>query len=207
METLISKWNELYKSKNYVYGTLPNVYFKSVIEKYRLKGNILLPGEGEGRNAVFAATKGLNVFAFDISSEGKAKAMLLANNNNVNICYNIGDFIKMEYANNSFDVVALIYAHFPSDIQSLYNEKIFNLLKPQGIVIIEGFSKNNLFLKHHNSDVPAIAFDKLYTTESIKKDFSNFEILNLEEKIIDLKEGLYHEGNASVVRFLGKKTN
>ena len=61
--------------EEYAYGITPNVFFKETIENYDLKGEILLPAEGEGRNAVYAAKNGLKVTAFDISREGKNKAL------------------------------------------------------------------------------------------------------------------------------------
>lgn len=66
-------WNGKYSSKEYIYGTEPNEYFKSALEKYR-PGTILLPGDGEGRNAVYAAKKGWQVTAFDFSNAAKEKA-------------------------------------------------------------------------------------------------------------------------------------
>jgi hypothetical protein len=55
-------WDERYADEEYVYGTTPNQYFKQELEKLT-PGKILLPGEGEGRNAVFAATQGWKVTA------------------------------------------------------------------------------------------------------------------------------------------------
>jgi hypothetical protein len=45
----------------------------------------------------------------------------------------------------------------------------------------------------------------LYSEEEIIKDFSNFEVLQLEEVEIDLNEGKYHKGIAKMIRFIGKK--
>ena len=47
-------WNERFSSDTYLYGEEPNPHFKEFIDNNH-KGNILLPGEGEGRNAVYAA--------------------------------------------------------------------------------------------------------------------------------------------------------
>ena len=52
-------WDKRYAEKDYVYGIEPNQFFKEVLDKYSFKGKILLPAEGEGRNAVYAAKKGL----------------------------------------------------------------------------------------------------------------------------------------------------
>jgi hypothetical protein len=59
-------WNKRYAAKEFAYGTKPNAFFKMSLEKYHSKGSLLLGAEGEGRNAVYAATKGLAVFAFDL---------------------------------------------------------------------------------------------------------------------------------------------
>jgi hypothetical protein len=74
-------WNERYSNKLFVYGKEPNVFFREELEKMPV-GKILLPAEGEGRNAVFAALQGWEVFAFDNSEEGMKKALLLASEKN-----------------------------------------------------------------------------------------------------------------------------
>ena len=53
-------WDERYSIKDYVYGTSPNQFFKEQIEKLEA-GKILMLGEGEGRNAVYASRKGWSV--------------------------------------------------------------------------------------------------------------------------------------------------
>ncbi|MDA0985112.1 MAG: hypothetical protein O3C56_04825 [Bacteroidetes bacterium] len=50
-------WNERYASTEYVYGKEPNQYFKQILCSLS-PGKILLPAEGEGRNAVYAASLG-----------------------------------------------------------------------------------------------------------------------------------------------------
>ena len=69
-------WNDRYAKETYVYGTSPNAFFK---EQLRLLdvGTILLPAEGEGRNAVYAAKLGWDVYAFDYSAHAHHKAIKL----------------------------------------------------------------------------------------------------------------------------------
>jgi len=45
----------------------------------------------------------------------------------------------------------------------------------------------------------------LFSKETIKENFPNFEILQLEEVEVELQEGLYHNGLGSVLRFVGRK--
>ena len=199
-------WNERYSSAEYAYGKAPNAYLKSSVEKYKLRGKILLAAEGEGRNAVYAAQKGLEVVAFDISEEGRKKALQLAEAENVSIEYEVGEFMKMDFAKNSFDAAALIFAHFPPNILTQYHRKIADLVKPGGLLILEGFSQNNLPLRKKNPKIGGPdKIEMLYSMDSIQKDFHDFEVLELEEAETELTEGLFHNGMASVIRFVGRK--
>ncbi len=199
-------WDDRYSAQDYAYGIAPNNFFKESIEKFKLKGKILLPAEGEGRNAVYAAKMGLEVTAFDISIEGKKKALKLAKDQNVEINYEVGDFFKLNLINDQYEVAALIFAHFPPPLLSQYHTKIGELISPGGIIILEGFSKNNLKFRELNPNIGGPANKEfLFTKESIQMDFPDFDIIQLEEKEIELKEGKYHNGIASVIRFIGKK--
>ena len=199
-------WDIRFKEKDYAYGTLPNVFFKHVIDTYHVKGKLLLPAEGEGRNAVYAAKQGLEVHAFDTSIEGRNKALKLANQNEVHINYEVGDFFNLQVMNEKFDAVALIFAHFKPDISATYYKKIAELLKPNGLIILEGFSKNHIKFQQVNPQAGGPKnIDMLFSKETIKHDFPDFEVLKLEEVETELHEGKYHKGTASLIRFIGRK--
>jgi len=201
-------WDKRYSAEEYAYGTEPNAFFKETIEKLNIKGRIILPAEGEGRNAVFAAEKGLEVFAFDISKEGKKKALRLAEKKNVEITYEVRDFYSLDLINLEYDAAALIFAHFPQDVRTSHHHIVASLIKPNGYVILEGFSKNNLELRQSNPQVGGPGnIDLLFSKEDIRKDFSNFKVIQLEEKEVELFEGKFHKGIGSVIRFIGKKSN
>ena len=199
-------WDTRFKQEAYVYGTLPNAFFKETIDAYKPTGKLLLPAEGEGRNAVYGAQQGLEVYAFDTSIEGKNKAMKLAGRNNVTINYQVGAFFELELMKDKFDVAALIFAHFTTDIASDYHKKVAELLKPNGMIIIEGFSKNHFELQKINPNAGGPKnIDMLFSKETIKRDFQNFEMIKLEETEVELKEGLFHNGKARVIQFMGRK--
>src|SRR5438105_13182551 len=137
------KWDDRYSSSEFAYGEEPNNYLKEQLINIPV-GKILFPAEGEGRNAVYAATLGWQVFAFDQSTEGKKKAMQLAKKNNVEINYEVGEFQSLNYEAAQFDAMALIYAHFPADVKSGYHKTLITYLRPGGVVIFEAFSKKHL---------------------------------------------------------------
>ncbi len=198
-------WDSRYGEEGFAYGKQPNEYFQAQIDKLN-KGKILLPAEGEGRNAVYAASLGWEVSAFDLSESGKEKALALAQDFNVEIDYRVENLIHIDYEADSFDAMALIYAHFPPQLRQKFHRKLSTYLKPGGIIILEGFSKNNHSIKKAKgvNNGPS-NIEMLYTINMIKEDFPGFEIIALKEEIINLDEGKYHQGKASVIRFIGKK--
>lgn len=198
-------WNERFRAKEYAYGEAPNEYLKEKLDNLA-PGNILFAAEGEGRNAVYAAQKGWKVTAFDISEEGKAKALQLAEKNEVKIDYLVGRLDELPFTEGQFDALALIYAHFPAKIKSEYHRALARLVRKGGMVIFEAFSKNHLPYVAQDPEVGGPKdLDMLFSTEEIRSDFADFEILELDEVVIELKEGLYHNGTGSVIRFMGKR--
>lgn len=205
MNNWTQRWNDRYSSEEFAYGEDPNNYLKEQLEKLN-PGAILFPAEGEGRNAIFAAKSGWKVSAFDISEEGKNKALKLAAANNVSIDYQVGEFETLDFQKEQFDTIALIYAHFPAEIKSAIHKQLDKLLRKNGIVIFEAFSKKHLEYLAVNEKVGGPKdIESLFSIEEIQGDFSNYEIIILEEKEIELNEGLFHNGKGSVIRFVGKK--
>ncbi len=204
-DTWTKKWDERYSSNEFAFGEEPNEYLKEQIGKLPA-GKILFPAEGEGRNAVYAAKLGWTVVAFDISTEGQKKARLLAEKNSVNIDYRVGLMETLGFKEGEFDAIALIYAHFPAAIKSQMHRQLDTCLRKGGIVIFEAFSKNHLAYRAKNERVGGPQdLDSLFSTDEIKADFGNYDIIELEEKIIELNEGPFHSGQGAVIRFVGRK--
>ncbi|MEL6916986.1 MAG: D-lyxose/D-mannose family sugar isomerase [Bacteroidota bacterium] len=198
-------WNNRYKIEDSAYGYGPNAYFKKQLSKLA-PDKILLPAEGEGRNAVFASKIGWEVSAFDMSEQGKIKAEILAQKNGVSMDYQIGEFEELEYEQEYFGAIGLIYAHFKAELKSKYHKTLDRYLRKGGVVIFEAFSKYNLELVNQskNKNGPK-NIDALFSIDEIKSDFRNYEIIELKEETIELNEGLYHKGLSSIIRFVGKK--
>ena len=201
-----ARWNDRYSKDEFAYGEEPNNYLKESLTKLPI-GSILFPAEGEGRNAVYAAKIGWTVTAFDISNEGQKKAIRLAEKNNIEIDYQVGKLETLNFDTEQFDAIALIYAHFPANIKSSYHKALDKFLKINGTIIFEAFSKKHIDYITANEKVGGLKeIDVLFSIGEIKADFPNYEIIALEEKEIELNEGLFHNGTGSVIRFVGRKT-
>ena len=193
-------WNERYSSIEFVYGTEPNIFFKDELDKLKT-GNILLLGEGEGRNAVYAAVKGWNVDAVDFSIIAKEKALKLAEENSVRINYEITDLSKYKHKSNYYDAAAIIFLHLNPKIRSYIHSKVVDSLKPGGTLILEVYEKEQL---GKDSGGPK-NIDMLYSKEELKDDLKKMKIIMFEKKIITLNESEQHKGEAAVLRLIGVK--
>lgn len=194
-------WNTRYKSEEYAYGTEPNVFFKETLRALPHKGHLLLPCEGEGRNAVYAAKLGWEVTAFDQSEAGKDKAMSLAKSEQVTFDYQICGVEDFEFGTERFDAVAIIYAHFNPSMRIQFHQKVEQSLKKGGLVILEVFNPKQL---NNNSGGPK-SEDELYTKAILTSDFKDMEIRYLDETTTTLSEGKFHEGHADVIRLIACK--
>ncbi|UBM59547.1 class I SAM-dependent methyltransferase [Marinilongibacter aquaticus] len=201
----LKRWNTRYSKEEYAFGEEPNEFLKAELPKYP-SAHILFAAEGEGRNAVFAAKQNWEVAAFDISEEGRKKALKLAEKHHVSLDYRVGQLPELDFQEASFDAVALIYAHFPAEIKSSYHKMLGSLLKEGGLVFFEAFSKKHLEYRLKNEKVGGPKdLASLFSIEEIQSDFEGFETILLKEEVIELNEGLYHQGLGSVIRYIGRK--
>ncbi|MGB5287385.1 MAG: class I SAM-dependent methyltransferase [Ignavibacteriaceae bacterium] len=194
-------WDERYSSKDYVYGEDPNIFFKEQLDKITIPGKLLLPGEGEGRNAVYAAKLGWQADAFDQSENAQKKALKLAKKNKVQINYSLVDLTKFIPIKNHYDAIAIIFVHFNAEYKTTFHNKMIDSLKPGGKIFLEIFSKNQI---KKNSGGPQ-DMTMLYSLDEVNRDFHNLKTILLKEENVLLDEGDKHRGDASVIRFVGEK--
>lgn len=195
-----NQWDYRYSSPEYIYGKEPNFFFKEFIDRYP-SGKILLPAEGEGRNAVYAAKKGWQVDAFDTSREGMAKALRLASQHGVTINYFIHDIYKKSDLKDDYDAIALIFAHLHSSERRPVHRYLAGKLKKGGYLILNAFAREQLQL---NTGGPK-DIEMLYSLNEIKEDFNMLDILIAEHKRINLDEGRFHSGMSENILILAKK--
>lgn len=196
-------WDARYAAHEWVYGTSPNAYFKSFLDAYAGKpGRLLLPAEGEGRNAIYAARKGWEVEAFDISEAGRQKALKWAEAEQLHLTYYHAGWEDFEnHLQSEFDLIALIYAHMPARIRSEVHGQLVRWLRPGGHLLLEAFRPEQL---GRNSGGPKDTA-MLYSPEALAYDFGALETLELAGHEVQLQEGPFHQGQAAIVRFLGRR--
>lgn len=192
-------WNARYEDNKTVYGREPNLFFKQFIDTHK-PGTILLPAEGEGRNAIYAASRGWQVDAFDFSDVAREKALQWAAAEGFKVNYFTAGLEDYK-ADKQYDAVGLIYVHLPETTRSKFHLEVYKSLKPGGHLVLEAFAKEQL---HFDSGGPK-DITMLYDAPSICNDFQFLHLLSCEQKEIVLQEGEFHKGKAAVLQMLGQK--
>ncbi len=193
-------WDERYQSNVYQYGINPNDFFAEQIAQLPV-GRILIPAAGEGRDAVYAAKLGWEVYAFDLSEQGQAKAMKLAREQHVQLHYVCSDATKVQFPHESFDVIMSTYFHTPPEIRAQVHAQFVKWLKPGATLLVEGFNKRQLA---HSSGGPK-NMEWLFDTSTLASDFNTLAIQLNQEIKRTLNEGPLHQGLAEVIQFKAKK--
>ena len=133
------KWNHKYRVPEYITGKEPVEWLKDHSDMLNGKGSALDIASGEGRNAVFAAEKGYETLAVDISATGLEKAHTLADEKGVTIQTCVVDLDNWKIEQNAFDLILCF---------NFLDRKIFpsikSALKPGGLIFYETFTVDYL---------------------------------------------------------------
>lgn len=193
-------WDKRYSQEEYVYGTKPNEFFKTELDKLK-PGKLLLLGEGEGRNAVYAAGLGWQVDAYDFSEAAKVKALKLAEENKVTLNYTVQDLLDINIKERTYDTIGIIYLHLHGKLRDKMHTLVVNSLKSNGKLILELFAKEQI---GKTSGGPK-ELELLYSLPEIENSFNELRFDYIAKTEVMLNEGSFHSGEASVIRLLGTK--
>jgi len=193
-------WDERFSEPGYAYGTEPNGFLESVVERIP-PGNVLCLAEGEGRNAVFLAELGYEVTAVDTSTIGLAKAETLARNRGFTIETVLADLEDYSIEPGAWQGIVSIYCHLPPVVRAALHERCLRGLAPGGVFVLEGFTPLQLDL---GTGGPK-SRELLMELEIIRQELPGLRLEIAREIERDVAEGKYHNGTASVVQILAVK--
>ncbi|WP_417228284.1 class I SAM-dependent methyltransferase [Amphritea sp.] len=194
-------WDQRYSGNSFVYGTEPNEFL--VEQAYRIpRGAVLCLAEGEGRNAVYLAQQGYDVYAIDQSAVARDKAMSLATKTGMKIHYDVGDLTHLQIAPENWSGIVSIFAHSPSPLRRELHQKVVSGLQPGGVFILEAFSPNQLNSRGLGGPKDP---DMLMALHDLKQELAELELIIARECLRPVNEGELHRGECSVIQLVGIK--
>jgi hypothetical protein len=197
----INFWDQQFGLDGYKYGTQPSAFL--VDQSHRLKpgSNVLVPGDGEGRSGACLAQQGHKVTTMDGSAVGLEKAKALAASRGVHLQTVHGDLSDWMPTPDSADAVVLTFVHLPPAIRLAAHRRLMHALRPGGLILIEAFHPRQLPLRSGGPKDVAM----LYTLAMLRQDFDGLDECLGEEVETLLDEGPGHQGQAQVVRWIGRR--
>ncbi len=205
MKPSIANWNERYADANeYLFGTAPNAFLERLKARFKPGMKVLAVCDGEGRNGVWMAELGCEVWSVDAAPNASDKARRLAAERGVSDRMHISthDMMQWDWKAQQFDAVVGIFFQFanPKMRTSLF-QGMQDATKPGGLIVLEGYGLKQL---EFNTGGPKDA-ENLYTIPLVREEFSKMDIEFVEEYDASLSEGARHQGMSALVDMVATK--
>ena len=195
-------WNQRFAGTGFLFGTEPNVYLRDHAAQLAPGGRVLCVADGEGRNSVWLARRGMHVDAFDIAAVGVEKARQLAAAAGVTVNYEVADCDGWRWPAAAYDAVVAIFVQFadPALRERLF-ARMIEALAPGGLLVLQGYTPKQL---EYKTGGPPI-LSHLYTADLLRTAFAALEIVELVEYEADVAEGSGHAGRSALVGMIARK--
>jgi len=192
-------WDERYSDSEFVYGTEPNGFLAQV--GHQLHGPVLCLADGEGRNSVWLAERGLDVHAVDASAVGIHKGQQLAARRGVTVRGIVADLSDFELGSRRWGAIVAIFAHLPPPLRARVHAASVAGLAPGGHLVLEAYTPRQLA---HGTGGPPV-LDMLFEPAVIERELAGLRFEVLREVERDVIEGEYHTGRAAVLQAFATK--
>ncbi len=195
-------WNERYAGPGFLFGTEPTRFLVDHQDRLKSGASALAVADGEGRNSVYMAKKGLRVTAFDSSDVAVKKAEGLAATHNVDVNYQVADIDSWSWKEAEHDLVVAIFIQFmgPEFRDSIF-AGIKKTLKPGGVLLLHGYTPKQIAF---GTGGPGIV-ENLYTLEMLNSAFADMDILQIDAYEAEINEGEGHCGMSALIDLVARK--
>jgi SAM-dependent methyltransferase len=194
-------WDERYGAPDYVYGTEPSDFLAEHWSRLPAGGEILCLADGEGRNGVFLASKGMRVTGVDSSSIGLEKAQKLATERGVSIQTVVADLATWDLGDARWDAVVSIWAHLPVPIRTTLHPRLVHALRPGGVLLLEHYHPRQIAYGTGGPSDPSM----MLTLDELAASFAGWSRLHAFEGERVVVEGHGHGGKSYVTQAILQK--
>jgi len=196
-------WDAKYGDAAFLYGTRPNAFLTGQAWRLPPSARILMVGDGEGRNGVWLAEQGHRVVSVDFSPRALQKATRLALDRGVRLTTICADVTDWDWPEAAYDAAIAIFLHVRPEVRRPVHRCMLHAVRPGGLVLVESFAPDQLRYGTGGPKDP----DMLHPADALAADFTDADILELEESVVTLGEGPGHQGPAAVTHLAARRTD
>jgi SAM-dependent methyltransferase len=194
-------WDDRYGASEYVYGMEPSDFLAERWSALAPGGEVLCLADGEGRNGVFLATKGMRVTGVDYSLQGVEKARKLAAERRVPLDAVVADLGTWDLGDARWDGIVSIWAHLPAPVRATLHPRLARALRPGGVLLLEHYHPRQLGYGTGGPPDPTM----MLTLEELGAAFAGWAALHTFEGERVVVEGSGHGGKSYVTQAIFKK--
>lgn len=187
----VARWNRILTAEKPAFNTNPNEFLVQMA-KGRKPGRALDVGMGQGRNTIWLAQQGWDTTGFDPAEKAVALAQENAAKAGVRIHTEIKGSEDFDFGERQWDLILLSYVSLRGD-----EAKLMRSLKPDGVVIVEGFHRD---ATKGRSIGDGVVFD----TGELLKLFSPLRVVRYEEP---MGKSDFGSGTMRLVRYCGERVD
>ena len=194
-------WEERYQSPDYLFGTEPAAFLIDHADLLKPGDTALSVADGEGRNAVFMAQKGLKVTALEYAPSAIVKARRLADAKGVSVDFREVDVLAHDWP-DTYDLVVGIFIQFvgPKDRAKLLDD-MKRSVAPGGTILLHGYTPKQI---EYGTGGPPHA-ENMYTEDMLRDVFRGWDNLECREYEREIREGTGHAGRSALIDLVARK--
>ncbi|WP_406645040.1 class I SAM-dependent methyltransferase [Aliisedimentitalea scapharcae] len=196
-------WEERYSAaEDYVFGTAPALFLTDHADYLKPGLSALAVADGEGRNSVYMAERGLTVTALEFAPTAIARARTLAAERNVSVDFQQSDILRRDWEADAYDLVVGVFIQFvgPDDRKTQF-DGMKHSTKPGGLILLHGYTPKQL---EFGTGGPPFG-ENMYTEDQLRADFSDWEILECRAYEREVQEGRGHSGMSALIDLVAQK--
>lgn len=196
-------WNKRFEAADgFLFGTEPNTWLREHAQVWPPGARVLSVADGEGRNSVWLARRGLQVDAFDLSGVAVRKAREFAWREGVQVNFAVADIGELDWPEAVYDGVAVIFIQFADpQMRARIFEGVVRCLKPGGVLVLQGYTPRQVA---YGTGGPKVE-SHMYTEALLREAFAALEITELTEYEAELAEGTGHKGRSALIGMVARK--
>jgi SAM-dependent methyltransferase len=168
-------WDERYAASERVWSDGPNAEVERIVSPWP-PGRALDLGAGEGRHAIWLASRGWRVTAVDFSAVGLGKGEAEATRRGLAVDWAVADARSWQPSPGVlYDLVLVAYLHLPEDVLG----RCRRWLSPGGALVVVGHALRNLTEGVGGPQDPAL----LHTLDQLRAASEDLEVERCEELV------------------------
>jgi ubiquinone/menaquinone biosynthesis C-methylase UbiE len=184
-------WNDRYRQKEFVWTVEPNGFLVDAVAGLP-PGRALDLAAGEGRNAVWLASRGWTVTAVDWSDVALDKGRRRAEHAGVGVEWVLEDLIRWRSPGPAYDLVTIVYLQIPAEERRAIWREAAAAVAPGGRLVVIGHDSANLTDGYGGPSSPAV----LYTAAEVAAAVDGLLDVERAETVlrpVEDEDGVLHE--------------